>query len=179
VGDIHIPTRLLAEIDRHQGVPHGGRLVEREAVRGIILRGAEILLIHSKVEGDYKFPGGGVNHETHYSALKREIAEESGAELLRIKDTFGCVIEYAYPIEKGFDAFKMTSYYYVCEIDPQLRDQHLDAYEAELGFTPQWIDIDAAIQNNEKLKELQKMDAPRWLDRETTVLKLIRNEIVA
>ena len=33
------------------------------------------------------------------------------------------------------------------------QEQKLDAYEAELGFTPVWVDILEAIENNEELKQ--------------------------
>jgi 8-oxo-dGTP diphosphatase len=173
------PERILGEIDRQRGVPHHGRIVQREAVRGIILRDQSILLVHSSVEGDYKFPGGGVEEgEAHFTALRREIAEESGAELLAVKKGLGQVIEFAFPIEKGFDAFKMTSFYYLCEISPHLREQHLSDYEADLGFTPVWVKIDPAIHNNQKILEGTKGSIPRWVRRETLVLQIVRDELI-
>lgn len=51
---------LLKEIFRTESVPTQGRTVFREAVRGIILNGQDVFMIHSPVNGDYKFPGGGV-----------------------------------------------------------------------------------------------------------------------
>ena len=49
--------RLLAEIDRHQGVNRKGKAVTREAVRAIVIRNGSILLLYSRREGDYHFPG--------------------------------------------------------------------------------------------------------------------------
>lgn len=171
--------RILAEIDRRLNVPHQGKAVCREAVRAIILRGQELLMIHSTVDGDYKFPGGGVElDEPHEAALKREIAEESGAELLSIRQEFGKMIEYDYPIETIYDVFCMTSYYYLCEVNPELGDQNLDDYEAELGFTPIWINIDSAIQNNKAILGSANRKVQRWVQRETQVLELVKNELI-
>ena len=43
----------------------------REAVRAIILKGEQVLMVYSPVNGDYKFPGGGVQDgEDHQVALE-------------------------------------------------------------------------------------------------------------
>jgi len=170
--------RTLAEIDRHPNVPHKGNLICREAVRAIILRGQEVLLVHSKVNGDYKFPGGRVEHgERLKSALVREVAEESGGRVCSTPEPFGKVLEFDFPIEEEFEAFCMTSYYFRCEIDPDLGEQNLDEYEASLGFTPVWLDIDSAIQNNQSLITSGKK-FERWVKRETRVLEIVRDELV-
>ena len=170
--------KILAEIDRTPNVPHIGNIVTREAVRGIILKGDQILLIHSIIDGDYKFPGGGVQkEESHFEALKREIAEESGAVLLAAPNEFGKVIEYDRPIEKNRDVFRMTSYYYLCQVDPTLGMQDLEDYEAELGFTPVWVTINEAVQNNRELLNDQTRSHQRWVKRETIVLELVRDQL--
>jgi 8-oxo-dGTP pyrophosphatase MutT (NUDIX family) len=169
--------RLLAEIDRTPGIAHNGKTITREAVRAIILVNARLLLIHSTYDGDYKFPGGGIKPgEDHHSALAREINEESGARLKTVTGEYGRVIEYDRPIEKRFDLFKMTSYYYLCEVDSHIGVQHLDEYEYELGFTPEWITIEDAIAINQTLLDEQPQRVQRWVNRETTVLRLLKNE---
>ncbi len=170
--------RTLAEIDRHPLVPHDGKLICREAVRAIILRGNELLLIHSTVNGDYKFPGGGVQEdEDQQSALVREVAEESGGCVIATPQPFGKVQEYDFPTEKEFTTFCMTSYYYLCEIEPLLGAQQLDEYEARLGFVPEWVAIDAAIKNNLALLTSGKK-IERWVKRETQVLEIVRDELI-
>jgi len=170
--------RLLAEIDRHPNVPHEGKTVCREAVRAIILRGRELLMVHSSVIGDYKFPGGGVQEdEDQECALTREVAEECGGHVTTLPQPFGKVQEYDYPIEKEFTTFCMTSYYYLCEIDPVLGVQQLDDYEARLGFLPEWVNIDAAIENNVALLASGKK-TERWVERETRVLEIVRDELI-
>jgi len=171
--------RLLAEIDRTPGISHNGKTITREAVRAVIFKNEKLLLIHSTYDGDYKFPGGGIKAgEDHTSALTREIKEESGAHLKTVTGEFGLVVEYDRPIEKRFDLFKMTSYYYLCEVDSELGVQHLDEYEYELGFTPEWIAIEDAININQTLLNEQPQRVQRWVNRETSVLRLVKNEFL-
>jgi 8-oxo-dGTP pyrophosphatase MutT (NUDIX family) len=170
--------RTLAEIDRHLNVPHEGKIICREAVRAIILRGRELLLIHSRVNGDYKFPGGGIEEdELQETALIREVAEESGGRVTSNPQPFGKVLEFDFPAENEFTSFCMTSFYYLCEVDPMLGPQQLDEYEARLGFIPQWVDIDTAITNNQALLNSGKK-VERWVMRETRVLEIVRDELI-
>jgi 8-oxo-dGTP pyrophosphatase MutT (NUDIX family) len=169
--------RILAEIDRHPKVPHAGRSICREAVRGIVIREGKLLLVHSSVNGDYKFPGGGIEpEECHAEALVREMAEESGGRVISTPQPFGQVMEYDFPIESNYDTFCMTSYYYRCEIEPELGPQQLDDYEARLGFAPVWVDVDTAIKNNRALLA-SGVKYERWVRRETCVLEIVRNEL--
>ncbi len=171
--------RILAEIDRSPNVPHAGKIVRREAARAIILRGSQLLLIHSRVDGDYKFPGGGIQEdEDHTTALMREVAEESGGRITSTPEAFGKVLEYDFPIESCYTTFCMTSYYYRCEVDPVLGAQQLDDYEAQLGFYPCWVEIDAALQNNRELL-LSGRVLERGVRRDTRVLELIKQELLS
>lgn len=68
-------------------------------------------MVYSSKDGDYKFPGGGVDSgETYEEALIREIREECGAKVTNICFEFGKMVEYDVPIEKEYDVFKMISY---------------------------------------------------------------------
>ena len=137
---------MIAEIDRHKGVNRTGKAVKREAVRAIILRGGEILLLYAKATGDYKFPGGGVfQGARHEEALSRELMEECGAELLQIHRPFGKVVEYAFPREPDFEVYRMASYYYFCAIGAELGQQHLERYELDLGLERNWTAIHGEI----------------------------------
>lgn len=67
-------------------------------------------MIYSPKNGDYKFPGGGVDHgESFEEALIREIREECGVTVARIEREFGCVIEYDRPAESGNTSVKNPS----------------------------------------------------------------------
>ena len=173
----YYPMRILAEIDRTPGLPHHGRKVSREAVRAIILDVNNLLMIYSTCGGDYKFPGGGIKTgEDRLTALTREVNEESGAKLVHQPAEFGKVIEYDCPIEKRFDLFVMTSYYYKCQIEAHMGMPHLEKYESDLGFTPKWISIADALAANKLLLEEQNGKCQRWVQRETTILQLLLDE---
>jgi 8-oxo-dGTP pyrophosphatase MutT (NUDIX family) len=165
--------KILAEIHRRPGINTQRKTIYRTAVRGVILRGRDLLMIYSSNVGDYKFPGGGVSEsETHAQALSREIQEECGTSLIQIGDEIGAVIEYGIPMDRDYDIFKMTSHYYQCEVEDGFGAQKLDGYEQDLGFKPVWISIERAIQFNKALLDSEK--SPEWLKREIFVLEYIQ-----
>lgn len=167
--------KLLKKIVRKQGINFDGKTIYREAVRGVIIKDKTLLMIYSSKDGDYKFPGGGIDTgETHETALVREVSEECGATVLTINDELGKVIEFDIPIEANYDVFEMVSLYYLCEIDPNLGEQSLDQYEKDLGFTPVWMDIDKVISKNQML--IDSNNFPRWTPRELFVLKHIKEK---
>ena len=154
--------KILTEIHRNAGINIHGRTIHHAAVRGVILRDSELLMIYSAMVGDYKFPGGGVDKdESHEHALRREVQEECGMSLKQVGDEIGAVLEYNFPKEQDYDVFKMTSHYYHCEVQDGFGIQKLDDYERELGFVPVWINIDQAIQENKSL--LDSLHPPTWL----------------
>ena len=133
-------------------------------------------MVYSANVGDYKFPGGGVDAgETHKQALVREVKEECGMSLLQVGDEICRVVEYDQPVEQEYDAFKMTSYYYRCEVQDGFGPQKLDDYERDLGFVPVWINLDKAMEINQSL--LNTPEPPDWLKREVLVLEYIRENL--
>jgi 8-oxo-dGTP pyrophosphatase MutT (NUDIX family) len=165
---------ILTTIHRADGIDVHGKTVSRTAVRGVILRGRDLLMIHSATVGDYKFPGGGVNEgESHAQALAREIQEECGAVLTHIGREIGAVVEYNFAVEDEFDTFKMTSHYYLCGVQDDLGPQHLDDYERDLGFEPVWMPIDEALRSNRSL--LESTSPPEWLRREIFMLEYLQH----
>lgn len=166
--------QLLAQIKRSKHVPTLGRTVTREAVRAIILRDGEMLLVYIPQIRSYKLPGGGINsNESHGAALIREVDEECGATVTRIGAPFGKVIEYDVPVEAEFDIFAQTSYYYLCHVSGTLGAQHLEAYEAALGFDPVWVRVEVALAANEEALRTRNHTTPRWIERETLVLRRV------
>jgi len=166
---------LHKEIIRSHQLFLDGKTLLREAVRGVVIKDKTLLMIHSLKEGDYKFPGGGVNtNESKDDALIREINEECGAIVLSINDEIGKVIEFDRPSEEHYDVFKMISTYYLCEVNSIFGKRTLDQYEEDLGFTPVWVDINEAISTNEKL--IGSNHFPRWTPRELYVLKYIKDK---
>lgn len=171
--------QILTEIFRDPGVDTHSKTDHRAAVRAVAIHERKLLMVYSPVNGDYKFPGGGVDEsENHEIALKREVQEECGMNLTRILEGIGCIIEYAIPMKAGFDVFKMTSSYYLCEVDSVIGTQHLDAYEEDLGFQPAWVDIDTAIQTNKAILKSETKKPPEWTAREVFILEHIRKSII-
>ncbi|GIG59921.1 hypothetical protein Lfu02_42930 [Longispora fulva] len=163
--------RLLAEIAHDDDLILSGRTVGRSSVRGIVRRHGRLLMVRSR-DGDYKFPGGGVEAgESVPDALCRELAEECGARVLGVGEPFGRVLEHAAAREADYDVFTNTSWYLHCEIAADFGEQRLEDDERELGLVPVWVDIAEAIAVNSAL--LAGGAGPRWLRRETTVLRLV------
>jgi 8-oxo-dGTP pyrophosphatase MutT (NUDIX family) len=165
--------RILTEIHRCEGINTTSKTINRTAVRAVIQRGRELLMVYSANVGDYKFPGGGVDtDESHEQALARELREECGATLLSMDSELGAIIKYKFAKDEDFDVFKMTSHYYRCSIKDGFAEQKLDDYEADLGFKPMWVDADEAIKANKTL--LNSINPPEWLRREIFALEYIK-----
>ncbi|MFC1878665.1 NUDIX hydrolase [Chloroflexota bacterium] len=169
--------KFLGEIFRTPGIATSGRTIHRDAVRAVIRRGEELLMIYSPINGDYKFPGGGVEPgESYHQALAREIREECGLNSAQVGAPFGFVIEYDRPAETDYDLFKMTSRYYFCQVGGGMGVQRLDPYESDLGFAPVWVSIGAAIDNNQAILRSVGRKIPRWTKRDTFVLEYLIEE---
>jgi hypothetical protein len=74
-----------------------------------------------------------------------------------VDGVLGAVIEYNFAEEKEFDVFKMTSHYYLCQVEEEFSAQKLDGYENELGFRPVWVDLDDSIATNRLLLNADKI----------------------
>jgi 8-oxo-dGTP pyrophosphatase MutT (NUDIX family) len=165
-------VELIATIYRHPIQTLNQRTSHRQAVRAIICRGQELLMVYSAVNGDYKFPGGGVKRgEDHAAALQREVLEECGAQVTTVGSAFGKVIEYDHSELPWYDLFKMISYYYLCEIDGTFQPLHLENYEADLQFRPVWVEVEQALRTNREVLENPDCLHPFWTRRETRVLE--------
>ncbi len=162
---------MVIEIYCKENLDLNGKIYYREAVRGIVIENSKILLIHSKINGDYKLPGGGIEEgETPKEALIREVQEEAGV-IVKVEEEVLRVMEYDEGQFDDCDIFKMLSIYYKCKSIKET-EQNLDSYELEIGFTPEWVDINKAILSNKKVMESGKF--PRWTKRETQVLEFIK-----
>lgn len=157
-------------------------VIPRYAVRAVIVRGGQLLMLGSR-HGDYKFPGGGVEPgETPDAALTREIAEECGIAGARIGEHLVRAVERR-PAGEPSTVLAMTSDYFRTFVDdvPLSVATNLDAYEQDLALTPTWIDARSALRVNQTLLDRWSDDdladrAP-WLVRETRVLAaLLRDD---
>ena len=134
-------------------------------------------MVYSSKVGDYKFPGGGVDKgESHEQALFREVQEECGLSLAQVREEICRIVEYDSAMEPDYDVFKMTSYYYRCEVQGGFGTQKLDSYEQDLGFEPVWLSLEQALQINTSLLDLPQ--PPEWLHREILVLEHLREHLL-
>jgi 8-oxo-dGTP pyrophosphatase MutT (NUDIX family) len=173
------PMPLLAEI-RHCGSTTGfGRVVERHAVRAIIMNGKRLLMLHSAINGDYFLGGGGVEPgESHADALRREVREELGAELTEIGDPFGKVVEWQFAMEPEYEFLRFTSYVYFCRVTEGVCPQKLEDYERDLQMQPEWVEVDSAIAVNAAICARQSVDHMKWIKRELLVLEKLRERLL-
>ena len=130
-------------------------------------------MVFSAVNGDFKFPGGGVEAgESHADALRREMREECGRRLSRVGPRIARLTEFDAAAEADKTYFRMDSHYYRCELGAGAEQAlALDAYEADLGFAPEWTTVRNALEANRAV--LQGGRPPRWTARETFFLQYL------
>lgn len=148
----------------------------RDAARAIIIRGGKLAMVHSLEEGFYKFPGGGVEQgESLVDAAIRETAEEVGLRVIPES-----VREYGYITERrhgiyGEEIFEMDSYYFLADVEEDSVTQHLDGYEAELGYVLEWVEPKTAYKANMCISEGDYRT--KFLLREAEVLQELLEKI--
>lgn len=167
----HITTLDLKDYQLHQ------KTVQREAVRAIIKKKDDYMLIESDKYHELKFPGGGIEgHEDHFTALSREVLEETGLSIIHES-----IIPYGYIIEKRKsnhaedEIFEMISYYYLVSVEDRLSATNLDDYEKVLGYHLTEKTLEDAIFQNEQAE----LAFPHitWIKRELYVLKDLLKEV--
>ena len=172
--------RELFTIDKKNYIENGivGR---RPSVRGIVIKGGKIAMMHSLKYDYYKLPGGGIEEGASYEApLVREVREESG--LVVKKDS---IKEFGYVrrIEKGKieDIFIQENFYYLCDVEDVKVEQELDDYEEEKIFTLEFVTPEHAIYVNENADNGDKNEQQTFsgmILRENKVFKIVRKEVL-
>lgn len=159
-----------------QNYPADAAVFHRTAVRGIIRRGDNYLLIDSKKYGDCKFPGGGAEAgETRTETLMREVREEAGRDVLPETVREALLVRERRLGARG-DVLFMDSYYYFCEVSDTVHPQQLQGYELDEGYEVVWMTLADAIARNEKISGQAKTP---WVLRETTVMRaLMQQDII-
>ena len=171
--------RLLFEIDTKDYDPDGTTAI-RPSVRGIIIKNNRLAMIHSLKYDYYKFPGGGIEQgEDHIDTLIREVAEESGLQV--IPDT---VREYGWVhrIQKGTkeDVFIQDNYYYLCSAETETVFKNLDDYENEEQFTLEWVFPETVLETNRTHLHGEKQNHIQFntmIKRECRVIEILMEEM--
>lgn len=172
--------RLLAKL-KHHSLPEtlGKKVFKRRASRAIVLKGESILLLYTKRYNDFSFPGGGVDEqEDLILGLHRELAEETGANGIKIVKEFGYIDELRPHYRQEYDLIHMLSYFYVCEIDSVLGHAQMEHYEISNGMEVRWINIHEAIAHNREVIESKDTSMGLSIERETLVLELVAAELL-
>ncbi|HHW11581.1 MAG TPA: NUDIX domain-containing protein [Firmicutes bacterium] len=163
-------------LGRQESCPENAKVHHREAVRGVILQEDKLLMVLLK-SGDYKFPGGGIDTgESHEEALRREVREETGYPDCEILEKIGVVVEREADAYEEDAFFEMRSHYYLCRVSGRPAFQKLDAYEKELDFCPVWVPLDQALCANEEILRKGTKELNPWVQRETMVLKILKEQ---
>jgi len=163
--------------DKHLLNINKGKIISRNAVRAIILKENTVLMVFLGKTNEFKFPGGGIEgNETIEEALKREVLEEVGYNVIKIGKKIGIITEYGIALDDKNNIFKMVSEYYIVNIDYNQINQKLDNYEKELLFKPCWAEIEEAYKTNKVIID-NKCDSTPWIKRETRVLEILNEDI--
>lgn len=170
---------LLAELIHPDLDSRQGIAFRRHAVRGIVLRDEQILLLFTERYNDFSLPGGGVDEgEDITTALQRELEEETGARDVRVHDHYGFIEEYRPYWKPNYDFMHMTSHFYTCTIAAQLGSVRMEHYEVANGMKPMWVPIVDALRHNRDVMTRQEQSMGQSIQRETYMLDRIAKDLL-
>ncbi|MEJ8303413.1 NUDIX domain-containing protein [Saccharibacillus sacchari] len=114
----------------------------RQAARAVLLDGnGRMVLMHVEQDGYHKLPGGGIEQgEDVFSALRREMLEETGAQI-EVTGTIGMTAEYiaAYKL-------KQFSYAYSAVLVGSPGESQFTEEEQAGGFEAIWVQPEEALR---------------------------------
>lgn len=167
--------RLLFEIDT-KDYDRNGRAFIRHSARCIHIKSGSAAMVHSVKYDYYKFPGGGIEKdESKEQALMRETREEAGLIVIPASiQEYGYVHRIQKSDHDDADYFVQDNYYYLCDVEEDIRPQDLDDYEADEKFTLEYVEPDRAIFVNRNADHGPKDQI--MLEREARVLELLKEE---
>ena len=165
--------KLLKIFDNRRTKIGAQPIIYRNAVRAIIMKEGKVLMVYSETSKEFKFPGGGIEHdESRDVALRREVLEEVGHVIKSVNESLGYTDQIYNDIYDDEKYFYQRSYYYFCEVEDEYVGMKLSESEIALRFLPKWVDLDEAIRVNQ-LKVATNNEFP-WTERELYVLKLLK-----
>ncbi len=176
----HVKVKKLT-IHYHEAITSlDGRIEERLAARGVILKDNKILLMYTRRYNDYSLPGGGVDpHESITEGLIRELKEETGAGNIKIEEELGIYEEYRPSRTLEHDILHMISYIYKVNCDDKFDLPQFENYELKNGMEVIWIDINEAIDHNKMVIEKMESSMGLSVKRELFLLETIRTKYIA
>lgn len=155
-----------------------GKVYSRASARAIIYKNGKVLLVYSQKYNYYKFPGGGIEKgEMPEDTLMREVREETGYRIIPES-----IEEYGKILRRQKDSydenciFEQENLYFFASVSDCQVDKELDAYEAEEGFTPVWVEAVIASRHNKYEYHTEGADLI-MINRDAKVLDMVDLEI--
>lgn len=167
--------RLLFEIDTKDYDKSGVGFV-RHSARCINIKKGLVAMVHSLKYDYYKFPGGGIEKdESKVDAVIRETLEEAGLVVIpqSVKE-YGYVHRIQKSTHADADYFVQDNFYYLCDVEKDIRSQELDGYEADEKFTLEYVNPDKAVFVNRNENHGPK--DKNMIEREARVLEMLKAE---
>ncbi len=149
--------------------------IYRVAVRGIIFIDGKLLMIENSF-GETKLPGGGIEaDEDDYTALLREVKEETGFDVIPESIVpFGEIEEKRLSVKEPM-IWHQISRLYFCEVYPGQGACKYTENEKKYKFRQVLYTIEEALEKNHAMLEREGKQA--WNQREYETLQLIKNHI--
>lgn len=153
------------------------QLFKRTAIRAIIKKDDQYVMIQSLLYKDIKFPGGGQeNNESDIDTLYREVLEETGLTIVKESvKPYGMIVEKRKSTFNEHELFYMESKYYTCEVYDYIEKQSLSDYEINYDYQVIHISLEDAIKQNQSLLYKDTKNIP-WVKRELTMLEYLKDE---
>lgn len=151
--------------------------IERTAVRGVIFREGQLLMIQSSF-GEVKFPGGGQEAgESDLDTLLREVLEETGYHVKPDSvQPLGQVVEKRLSRHEPM-IWHQINRYYLCRIEGQQEACQYSANEQKYGMHQLWLPLSQAVEVNRQM--LAREGCNPWNQREYRVLEYLAQQVEA
>lgn len=158
---------LLDEKNYDETLPE----IRRTAVRGIIFRQDQLLLVRSSF-GEVKLPGGGQEQgEDDAATLIREVLEETGFQVQPDSiRPFGQVVEKRLSRHEPMIWHQINRYYF-CRIAGVQQACQYSENEQRYGMRQVWLPLEEAIRVNRQM--VLREGCNPWNQRELRVLEML------